>query len=77
MSMPRYLDPRNDRVLFQCSLKVVRSEVRGGDWSILCELVTDHCELHSVSLILLRSDVEDYVAVGDCTILGNVVLMNK
>ena len=56
---------------------MVKSDVGGGDWSIVGYFVASHCESHSVGFFLLGSDVAYYAAIGDIAVLGNLMPVDK
>ena len=54
-------------------------EVRcwGGDWSIKCECVSSHCELHYVNIFLLGLNVTYDAAICDLGVLGDFVPVDE
>ena len=48
-----------------------------GDWYLICKLVATHYDMNLVCLLLLVFNVSDYAAVGDFTILGELIPMDK
>ena len=73
----RYLSSGVYMTLFQWIFAVVKSAVETGYWDIVGEFFASHCDAHYVCFFLLGADVVYDAAVGDLSVSGNFMSVDK